>query len=231
VTSSGGPEVTIIDGSQAGPVAIFNSGETLSAILKGFTLQHGSGMGGSGDGGGIYIYNAAPTVTNNIISGNTAGWGGGIYIGFGAPAIRNNLITKNSATQGGGISIFGAGSDAEVTGNTISENLSYNGAGLSLWAAGRVLVKGNVIKNNSASSQGGGAFSVNSSQTSLVQNLVVNNKALAGGAVYSGSSYDSFINNTLVNNDSPQDASCYLDRSGCRPGARRGDQRAGDRQQ
>jgi len=210
VTSEGGPQATVIDGSQAGPVVVFNSGETLSAVLDGFTLQNGSGTNGSYAGGGIYIYNAAPTVTNNIISGNAADWGGGIYIGFGAPAIRNNLITKNSAFYGGGVNIVGAGSDAQITGNTISENRSDHGAGLSLWAAGSALVKGNILKNNIASSQGGGVYSVNSSHASLVQNLIVDNKAPAGGAVFSSSTYDSFINNTLVNNDSPGDASCYI---------------------
>jgi hypothetical protein len=210
VTSSAGPQATIIDGNQAGPVVTFNSGETLAATLNGFTLQNGSGTDGAGDGGGIYIYNAAPTVTNNIISGNSADWGGGISIGFGAPAVRNNLISKNSASYGGGLSIGGAGSAAQVTGNTISENRSDYGGGLSLWAAGTALVKGNTIRDNSCYSQGGGIYSVNSSQAAFVQNLVVNNKAGSGGAVYSLSSTESFLNNTFANNDSGQNASCYL---------------------
>lgn len=38
VTSSGGPSVTTINGGAHGPVVTFNSGETASAILSGFTL-------------------------------------------------------------------------------------------------------------------------------------------------------------------------------------------------
>src|SRR5215472_7961555 len=39
VKGSGGPKATIIDGGQKGSVVSFTSGETLSAVLSGFTIQ------------------------------------------------------------------------------------------------------------------------------------------------------------------------------------------------
>ena len=42
VVSENGPEVTIIDGRNAGAVVTFSSGEGLDSVLGGFTLQHGS---------------------------------------------------------------------------------------------------------------------------------------------------------------------------------------------
>jgi hypothetical protein len=42
VTSSGGPSVTIIDGGAKGTVVTFNTGETTSSVLSGFTIQNGT---------------------------------------------------------------------------------------------------------------------------------------------------------------------------------------------
>ena len=70
-----------------------------------------------GAGGGIYINNCSPEVTNNIITGNGSGPdGGGIgvtrwtnQIGVAKPVFINNTITNNSATEnGGGVFVFGS---------------------------------------------------------------------------------------------------------------------------
>jgi hypothetical protein len=65
VSSSGGPSVTFIDGSAKGSVVTFNSGETTSAKLSGFTIRNGLQNGLSG--GGISITSASPTITGNVI--------------------------------------------------------------------------------------------------------------------------------------------------------------------
>ncbi len=54
-------------------------------------------------GGGIYLHNSNPMITNNILSGNSAIYGGGIYNHFGKAQIINNTIVYNSATVGGGL--------------------------------------------------------------------------------------------------------------------------------
>jgi len=80
VISSGGPSVTTIDGGQQGAVAAFTSGEGLSSVLSGFTIQNGVTTFGNGyKGGGVYISNAAPTIENNKIIYNQ----GCIGIGIG----------------------------------------------------------------------------------------------------------------------------------------------------
>ena len=50
VTSELGPDVTVIDGNQAGRVVTFNSGEGLDSVLEGFTITNGY----AGYGAGIY---------------------------------------------------------------------------------------------------------------------------------------------------------------------------------
>ena len=55
VTTEQGPDVTIIDGDQAGSVVTFASGEGLASVLSGFTLQNGRG-GVEGGGSSLRVH-------------------------------------------------------------------------------------------------------------------------------------------------------------------------------
>jgi hypothetical protein len=129
VTSEQGPDVTIIDGNQAGPVVTFASGEGRQSVLNGFTVRNGNASASTYDGGGIRIANSSPTITGNYIMYNSAAdGGGGIAISFGSPLIQGNFIKNNGQTSGfsggvggGGIAIVGAAS-AQILNNTISSN-------------------------------------------------------------------------------------------------------------
>ena len=224
VISSAGPELTIIDGGEADSVATFNSGEGLSSVLSGFTLQNGRANFG---GGGILIDNSSPTITNNIITNNQASNGLGIEISFGSPMIQGNTITNNSRTGGsggiggGGISIGGSGS-AQILDNVISNNnmAAADGGGISLFAAGTPTIRGNTISGNVASgispcAQGGGMWIVNSSDALIVQNVITSNSAGCGGGIYwlvpSGDRGPLLVNNTIADNNSPQGSGIFAD--------------------
>src|SRR5437016_1126188 len=67
VSSASGPDTTIIDGGNIAPVATFSQGETPAAVLKRFTLQHGTSTFETGYvGGGVYINSSSPTILRNI---------------------------------------------------------------------------------------------------------------------------------------------------------------------
>jgi len=91
----------IIDCQSSGRGAYFHSGETSSAVLKGFTIRNGN----SSYGGGINITGASPTIERCIIRGNTSSnsYGGGIYVSSGSPDILHCTLTINSSKYGGGI--------------------------------------------------------------------------------------------------------------------------------
>jgi parallel beta-helix repeat protein len=208
VTSSGGPDLTVIDGNQAGAVVTFASGENLSAVLNGFSLRNGY----NSNGGGIVINQTSPTITNNKISGNRAdAWGGGIYLASASPLIKNNVINANNSSYGGGISVQYGGSP-QILGNEISDNkASSSGGAIALWVPAAATIQGNTLKNNSAGNYGGGIWSgITQSTVTVLQNLIVNNKAGTGAGTYSTSAGDSYINNTMVNNDSIQGGSVYI---------------------
>jgi parallel beta-helix repeat protein len=172
VTSEQGPQVTIVDGNQAGSVVAFVSGEGPQSVLNGFTVRNGRAAGSPGlRGGGIRIENSSPTITGNIVTENTAGdGGGGISSSFGSPVIQGNTITNNGqitgwsgGVGGGAISIVGS-SSAQILNNVISGNAwSASGGGITLFAASLPTVSNNLISGNTAFSQGGGIWIVNQS--------------------------------------------------------------------
>ncbi|MBL7032736.1 MAG: DUF1565 domain-containing protein [Candidatus Delongbacteria bacterium] len=95
-------EQTVIDGGQNGSVITFIEGEERSAVLNGFTITNGSGRlsGGYTTGGGIFIDESSPSLTNCLVTGNNCAGitgGGGIFIYRSSVHLSNLTIRENSA--------------------------------------------------------------------------------------------------------------------------------------
>ncbi|UFS68589.1 carboxypeptidase regulatory-like domain-containing protein [Geomonas sp. RF6] len=187
--SSEGPRTTFINGSHKGSVVTLSSGEWNTSVLTGFTIQNGGPQSGLLSGGGIYIENASPIISNNIITGNSACDGAGIFAS-GSPIIRNNTISGNrqegcsGGNGGGGIALLGG--SGEVVDNLIVSNLmpESRGGGISLARPeGKHTVRGNIIRNNRAGWGGGGAYLITSEESRLVQNVIFGNSSERGGGV------------------------------------------------
>lgn len=213
VKSEASRKVTIIDGGQKDSVVTFASGEGRNSVLDGFTIRNGrSGFDtpGFGNGGGVRISNASPTVLRDAIIDNQACDGLGISIDFGSPLIKRNVISRNSrvgcggGVGGGGIKIGGAAA-AEIVENTITDNvISADGGGISLFAAGTPLILGNTIMGNRSGGSGGGIVMFNDSDATIVGNIIVKNEAGQGGGVMwlvpSGARGPALVNNTIADN-------------------------------
>lgn len=179
-TSYSGAASTIIDASNYGPVVVFNEGETLSAKLNGFTIEGGhNDTSGCKSGGGIYIGNSSPTISNDVILDNQ---NYGISVtGASSPLIQGNDINGNhfllssiSPSCGNVSSIYrlvgsGAGiglrntSHPEIIYNVIENNTlkdgsgnganssdSVTGAGIRITGTQSVEIKDNIIRGNVA---------------------------------------------------------------------------------
>ena len=81
--------LTIIDAQENESVLTFDSEETNSSILQGFTVQNGTGNDEDPDGNGSYYT-----------------YGGGVYCEGSDPVIRDCIIKDNLANEGGGGGIF-----------------------------------------------------------------------------------------------------------------------------
>lgn len=174
---------TIIDGEGKGSIIKFNSTVSSESILAGFTLQNGY----SALGGGIYICNSSPNITNNIISNNSSIYqGGGIYICGGSPEITNNIISNNHVTDYGGGGIYIASCSPFIADNTISHNSSQgDGGGIYVYDYSSPTIKNNIISNNLSKNNGGGISIYDYCSPIIKNNQILKNTSLNyGGGIY-----------------------------------------------
>ena len=204
VRSSGGAAVTTIDGGGAGSVVTFQSGETQSSLLDGFTVAGGTGSDYKGYlvGGGVKVVMSWPTVSNCTIAGNSArDMGGGVYTrdtGLGHPPLFVGCAISGNSTTGptGGIARPGGGGGvaahqghATLTTCTISGNESHaDGGGLAVINHGGLTLSQCVIEENEAIGRGGGlcelSFFAPNSYVQVTDCTVRGNAAGFGGGVY-----------------------------------------------
>jgi hypothetical protein len=216
VTSENGAEATIIDcqGREEEPHRgfYFHSGETLLSVVDGFTIKNGYGpwepfsSSTFSVGGGIYCTNSSPTITNNIITGNTATYGGGIQCWeYSSPRVTNNVITRNSSSEGAGIWCYNYCS-ATISNNIITENIAvWGGGGVKIDLASSAEVVNNVIAENSAQWKGGGIYCGNSSPVIINNTLADNSSQHEGGGIYIWGNASPLIVNTILWGDSPEE--------------------------
>ena len=182
--SSGGPEVTTIDGGGiAGAYHVVQcvSGEGANTILEGFTITGGNANGSYPDhrGGGMYNVNSSsPTVSNCIFTGNAASTdGGGMYNGnYSSPTVTNCSFSNNTANYGGGM---------------------YN------YTSCYPTVTNCTFTGNSAGSGGGGMYNVNSSSPTVSNCVFSGNEAgyYGGGGMHNHTNcYPTVTNCTFTGN-------------------------------
>lgn len=174
---------TIIDGG-SGSVVEFTGGD--ASTLEGFTIRNGN----ADYGGGIHVHGgSSPTITGNIITGNTANDNGaGIYVDeISSPTISNNAITSNhaNATSGGGITVHG-GSSPVITGNIITGNMAQAGGGIFVYDNSSPTISENVITGHTVGYSGGGIY-VSGGSPIITSNTITGNAADEnGGGIYVG---------------------------------------------
>jgi hypothetical protein len=128
-SQSGNPSACIVDG--AGIWGEQHRGFYIhdvdqGAVLARITIRHGE----AGEGGGIRVVNASPTITDCTFLEGTAYYGGGIMCGDGGlPVVTGCTFRGNFAMYGGGIMCYG-GSSPTITRCTFVDNNAGDGAGL-----------------------------------------------------------------------------------------------------
>jgi hypothetical protein len=157
-----------------------------------------------GSGGGIACFTYSnPIIRNNNISGNTGIYqGGGISTNFSAPQINNNVISYNttgiSNCVGGGIHV-GYGNPT-ITGNLIANNSSLIGGGILCNNGTSPTIINNVIVNNKATNatEGGGGIACYNSTPVITNNTIANNTAVYGGGVTCFTNANPVLRNNII---------------------------------
>jgi len=188
------PIKTVLWGSNTVRVLALYDPQGGDITVDGFTIQDG----GAGYGPGIYIrsrsvsnptgQSGTVTVTNNIITGNsaTSGDGSGVYAESYSPSgtagdviVTNNLIYDNDANEfGGGVYAKSSTGDGilgtiTVTNNTIADNTGQYGGGTWLeldGGGGTIECYNNIIWGNTAVASGDDIYLTRGSGTAQSSN-------------------------------------------------------------
>ena len=208
--SQGGASVTSLRGDGESAVVAIQGGEVR---IEGFTLTGGGGgeiSWWSAAGGAISMDGGSLTLSESIVSDNTADIGGALFAGQDADSVSivDSVIESNEASQYCGAlfsyvpttisgtvirnnsgdicgSVGAYGVEITVSESTIRDNLTSNEGG-GLWLVDASLtLSGSLLQANQASTDGGGVYMIGGSMTCEgVSSIQSNIASSLGGGVF-----------------------------------------------
>jgi hypothetical protein len=174
------------------------------AAVIGVTMQISDSIfdhnaAGSGTGGGLYAY-GNDTISNTVISNNSATGGGGIYGYFGTHNLNDVSISGNTASYGGGIQLS-SGNVNLLRGQVHGNSATQLGGGIAASGAGSIhlAVTDSSVFDNGAS-DGGGIYSA--MKFNATSSAIYGNFAQRGGGVFASGSATAAIDNSIVDRNS-----------------------------
>lgn len=195
-----GVAVTMIDGDRRDRVMLV--GNNAPVEIRGLTIKNGSQQGGSffGGGGGINA-SGRLTMSDSVVSNNTAIAGGGIY-NSGALTVLRSTIHTNVSSDGGGIFNYQQ-STLTVIDSAIRDNIANRTGGGIENFQGAVSLTGSEISGNTAvTALGGGIanFGGNFVGTlNLVNTTISGNRSdSSGGGIFNHTVTSVELNNVTI---------------------------------
>ena len=175
--NAAGTPATIIDGAggEQGIFWCFN-GEGPDTVFE--NLHITNGYAGSGFGGGMFLMNASPTVSNCVFSNNKSlAAGGAVFSNGGNPTFTNCSFFNNRANLYDSFYSIGGGAIGSFQYfSPVEGHLTFNDC----------VFENNVAQLGKLYSSGGGAFTIYSSSLTLNDCVISGNSGVwAGGIVYS----------------------------------------------
>lgn len=201
--SSDGPEVTIIDGQQDGPVIVCDREEGPDTVIKGFTITNGD------DGSGMYIDRSSPTVIDCVFRHCRGSVGGAVTADRGSPVlIRCNFSGNTADFDGGGLYCYRG--SPQLLNCSFSENAASRNGGAMASDDSHPTLTNCIFRGNSAG-EGGGAITYYGASTLTMMNCtLVGNRARLGGAIWSTGDGFTMANSIVWANAAPSESQIDL---------------------
>ncbi|MFG0274647.1 MAG: right-handed parallel beta-helix repeat-containing protein [Phycisphaerales bacterium] len=157
IRSSGGPEVTILDGLGTIRLVELYQQESNAFVIEGFTLRNG--VFATNWGGAMLLWDASPTVRNCIFEFNDAQYGGAVANYQGGNGVFEGCVFRdNTAALGGAINNhFSSPSffDCVIEDNIATDESLYREGGGAANRVGVMRYERCVIRGNEAQTGGG----------------------------------------------------------------------------
>ncbi len=217
--SEEGPEATTIDCGGFGRGFHFHSGESLSSVIEGFRIAHGSALYGGGlwceagsavtirdcifyensvsqGGGGIKCEGGSTIILDEVIlEDNTALRGGGIIATGGSVLMMSNSsFISNTASLSGGLRC--EASPTTLTNVLFEANLAYETVGGMACFDATYILTNVAFRANTATT--GGGFGSGNATTTLDNCTFALNAATEGSAVHCGEGAVVAMTNAIV---------------------------------
>lgn len=195
-----GPGAGLLTVSGNNAARIFHISNNAAVTLTGITLKDGFAKAANDYyGGAIYLIGSTLTLTNVVLSNNTArytnpnppvsyGSGGAIYSENSSLSVVNSRMSNNSAEFSGGI--YSLAGVVNISGSTISNNIRggvFNGE------RGLINVVNSVFNGNA-----GSPVATSNGRLSVINSIVTNN---GGGIVNSDSQGTLAIDRSIISNN------------------------------
>ncbi len=165
------------------------------------------GGGSVEEGGGINNQQSSShlTLTDCIISDNSAAYGGGaLYTYSGTVGLTNCTISDNSSAHyGGAINLYTG--TVKLTGSTISGSSSADEGGAIYVNRGTVELTDSTISGNSASDRGGAIYAKGGTVDLTGSTISGNSASESGGAIYENFGILDLTDSTISGNSSAFD--------------------------
>ncbi len=215
-----GPEAELLTIDAQGISRVFNvddfdGGSQQLVTISGLTLTGGYDT----NGGGAILTQEQLTVSDCVITGNTAQWGGGLYNAeYGTLTVLRSQISGNHAIEpipgalGSGGGLYNWGGDVSVLDSTITGNDSVTDAGGVRNANGGSLsILRSTISENTASDAGGGLRN-DDGDVEISSSTISGNHADRGGGLFIATpnfQQTTISNSTISGNTAPTGGGLY----------------------
>ncbi len=196
------------DNSENSYHVVTGSGTDVTAVLDGFTIRSGNANAWPDwpdeRGGGMYIYNGSPSLTNCVFSGNFAANGSGMMVWRNSnPILINchfiNNLPNRSGSLGGGMWIFDQANPTLINCSFIGNSAAVGG-GMAVDTSSNPTLINSSFTGNSAESSGGGMYNFSMSWPTLINCTFSGNFSERGGAMYNNDGYATLINCSFTAN-------------------------------
>ncbi|MCO5248596.1 MAG: right-handed parallel beta-helix repeat-containing protein [Chitinophagales bacterium] len=207
---------------------VISAGYAGNPELDGFTITNGNvnsnttygvvGMtvnGGNVDnfsGGGIFIVNSSPIISNcKIINNKAENYGGGVFTDNGNPIFQNCQILSNICTDAYGGGMYFSSATPTIDNCLIKNNQAQlNGGGIYNFTSICKVNNSIISSNKTLFASGGGISSHYNSELRMINCLINNNSSpnFAGG-IYGIDANINLINVTVANNMAGQYGEFY----------------------